>query len=288
MLYRNSAHNLETCIKMPPKAIIYGITVISLVIIIGGAASWTLANFGSSSGEPVISPNPIASDNSENSDTVMPTNSPQDNEAPVLSPTEQIRDSLMAYLQTNHPEITSMLPNSPWQGGLQSIGADNSQLYIYNSSGWVVTIQFNDSPNAQYFVTANYKTGTIYWEGTYENDVFAEITYSANGSPSLISTQEQVRDSAMTFIKTKHVQTAQLMTSLEWVGQRDDAGLVGQEKYVYTSGDWTVTVSYPVTSNPTYNITADYSADSYVSWQGTYQQGAIKETIYKTNLSTSH
>lgn len=176
-----------------------------------------------------------------------------------------------------------MLPNSPWVGGLQSIGTDNSQMYVYNSSEWVVTIQFDDSPNPQYYITANYKTGTIYWEGTYENDVFAEITYS----PSLISTQEQVRDAAMTFIKTKHPQTAQLMTSLEWAEQRDDAELLGEEKYVYTSENWTVTVSYPVTSDPTYTVTADYSGDTYVSWQGTYLHGAIKETSYKTNISAS-
>jgi hypothetical protein len=98
-----------------------------------------------------------------------------------------------------------------------------------------------------------------------------------------ISTQEQARDAAMNFIKTNHTETASLITSLSWTGQRaTPEGLVGAETYVYTTATgWNVTVQYPVIPNPIYTINATYtSGTTAVAWQGTYENSDITETNY--------
>jgi hypothetical protein len=96
------------------------------------------------------------------------------------------------------------------------------------------------------------------------------------------STQEQVRDAAVTYIKDNHADAAEKLTDLAWTGGRATSeGLVGSETYNYTSGDWTLTLQYPVVPDPIYTIKATYtSGTTSINWQGTSQSGSITETSY--------
>ena len=114
------------------------------------------------------------------------------------------------------------------------------------------------------------------------------VLLSSNAAPEL-SVQEQVRDDAMTFIKTSHPQTAQFMNNLAWTGGRTTPqGILGAEIYTYLSQGWNVTIHYPVVANPTYAITVDYSVTPTedislqyrVMWEGTWENGNITETNY--------
>jgi hypothetical protein len=111
---------------------------------------------------------------------------------------------------------------------------------------------------------------------------------SSHVSPN-IPTQEQVRDDAMAYIRTSHPETAQFMNNLTWTGGRTTPeNILGAETYTYLSQGWNVTIHYPVIANPTYAITADYSAVSTggvsipyrVIWQGTWENGNVTETSY--------
>lgn len=111
---------------------------------------------------------------------------------------------------------------------------------------------------------------------------------SSSAAPEL-SVQEQVRDDAMAFIKTSHTETAQFMNNLAWAGGRATPdGILGAETYTYVSQGWNVTIQYPVIADPTYTITANYSATSTgnvtipyaVLWQGSWENGTITETNY--------
>ena len=103
------------------------------------------------------------------------------------------------------------------------------------------------------------------------------------------STQEQIRDDAMSYIKANHSETAPCMENLAWTGGRKPSSLVGAETYIYLSSGWNLTISYPVVANPKYEIKAEYSAVSApeevsvpyrIVWVGTWQNGAIAETEY--------
>jgi hypothetical protein len=87
----------------------------------------------------------------------------------------------------------------------------------------------------------------------------------------------------MHLIQTSHTETAPLMTSLSWTGERaTPEGLVGAETYVYTTANgWNVTVQYPVVLHPIYTVNATYtSGTTAVAWKGTYENSTITETSF--------
>jgi hypothetical protein len=103
---------------------------------------------------------------------------------------------------------------------------------------------------------------------------------------SELTTQEKIRDSTMSSIKSNHPETSQFTKDLIWTGGRvTPQNLVGAETFMYYSQGWNVTISYPVVPNAIYNIVADYSAPSVsipyrIIWKGTWQNEVINETSY--------
>lgn len=101
---------------------------------------------------------------------------------------------------------------------------------------------------------------------------------------------QRVRDEIMEEIKARHPETKQFIMQLAWSGGRaTPPNMVGAETYEYQGKGWIVTIRYPVTPNPEYSVTADYSVSrlpGYVGipyrivWQGTYRNGVISETSY--------
>lgn len=107
-------------------------------------------------------------------------------------------------------------------------------------------------------------------------------TPTPSPTPS-VATQETVRDSAIMYIATNHTDIASLTQNLIWAGGRQETGSVGSETYIYTAGNWNVTITNPVVLNPTYTIKAFYNDTANqvsIEWQGTYQNNAITETKF--------
>ncbi len=221
------------------------------------------------------------------------------NSAPVLQ--EQVRDDVMSYIQAIHVETGQFMQNLQWTGGIVDTGLVGSVQYVYTTvhgmlgGGWWTVVLHNPVvPNPVYTVTVNYtQTGVqtpynVFWNGTWQDDSITETGYSSN----IPVTQEQIRDSIMNYIKINHNQTAQFMQDLTWSGGKVETGLLGAEKYSYTTlisapgaAGWTVTLDYPVVLNPVYTVTANYTQTGVqtpynVVWQGTWQSGTITETSY--------
>ncbi|MCW4024967.1 MAG: hypothetical protein NWF01_08035 [Candidatus Bathyarchaeota archaeon] len=103
-----------------------------------------------------------------------------------------------------------------------------------------------------------------------------------------LTEQEQARNDAIAYIKANHTETEQFFPStLTWEGgEATPEGLVGSETYIYTCNGWNVTIHYPVVANPEYTITVTYTDPTatddshWISWEGTWQSGAITETAY--------
>ena len=94
-------------------------------------------------------------------------------------------------------------------------------------------------------------------------------------------TEEQVKDAAMAHIKSTYPVTAQFMINLTWNGGRLETESLETETYVFYASYWTVTVEWPMVSNPTYKVSAAYSLEeTLVMWEGSYQNGKITETKY--------
>lgn len=139
------------------------------------------------------------------------------------------------------------------------------------------------TPNST-FPTTPTPTPTPITTSTPTNSV--NPTPTPTPSPSELTTQEKIRDSVMSFIKSNHPETTQFTKDLVWTGGRvTPQNLVGAETYMYYSRGWNLTINYPVVPNAIYNTVADYSAVSTgipyrVIWKGTWQNEVINESSY--------
>ena len=247
------------------KIIIAAIVAVLIVIVAGGYLGWTYQNQNSFNIQP------------SGSDALM----------------QQIRDQAMVYIEANNTQTVQLMQNLAWSGGRQDTGLIGSETYLYSSGNWAVQIQYPVIQNPMYTITANYTSGdvTVNWSGTCQNSSLNETSQTINVPlDQTLSTQEQVRDITMAYIKAYHTKTASYMQSFMWSGGRMDMGMMlGSENYSYQGSGWNVTMQYPVVPNPIYTITAQYtpmnmqSGNVVISWQGNLQNGTIAETVYKYN-----
>ena len=105
---------------------------------------------------------------------------------------EQVRDIIIAYINAYHDETAPYMKKLSWTGGRTTPeGIVGAETYSYQSSSWIVTIQYPVVPNPLYTVTARYTSFPPYyqaspqdflvsWEGTQQNGLITEIVYSFN------------------------------------------------------------------------------------------------------------
>lgn len=130
---------------------------------------------------------------------------------PLISP-EQIKDFVMNYIKTEHPETAKLMNDLEWTGGqITSLDQEiyiyqedsayiidndlpcSPELYVYQSDGWTVSVLLPTPQESSYNVTVNYNVpssvisipyavhweGTVtgVWEGTWQNIIIEETDY---------------------------------------------------------------------------------------------------------------
>ncbi len=210
---------------------------------------------------------------------------------PILSPTAQVREQVVAYIQTNYTDLSSYLQFSNWTGGrITPVGLAGYETYRYVGMGWNMTIGYVVYYDITYDVQAIYipsDDGVVAfnWTGTVHNDNITQETCYIN-LPASLSVQSQVRDDVMTYMQTNHTETVSLCSTLVWNGTRmaHPMGMVGSETYSYAgiNDGWNMTIQYPVVPTPIYTVHATCTVDDQVvvDWQGTVQNGTVTETSY--------
>jgi hypothetical protein len=197
---------------MPPKTLILGITVLAIVIIIGGVA-YTLV-------EEQLRPTPSSPENGQQTPTGSTTPEeqplyPEDNttditpgpttpETPadtngttgpsstvVASVQEQIRDQGMAYLRTTKPETAPLMGNLSWYGGRSDLSSPGTEQFMYYTENgfWSVTVETQANSAGNYIVSGIYfnaATMTTTFKETYTNGVFTLVDYSSQRNPAPI------------------------------------------------------------------------------------------------------
>jgi hypothetical protein len=120
--------------------------------------------------------------------TPTPTKSASPTPAPTPNPNEtlqeKIRDAIMNFIKSNHPETAQFIKDLVWTGGRVTpqnlVGAET---YMYYSLGWNLTLSYPVVPNAVYTITADYSAVSIgipyrvIWQGTWQNEVINETSY---------------------------------------------------------------------------------------------------------------
>lgn len=172
---------------MPNRVFMFGVTVLAVVIIIGGV-SWTL--FGP--GEPAESTvpdgsKPVSEKPSDQPVTESPDITPEPSENPVgygnessVPLEEQARDAALAYMRSARPATAQFMTDLSWRGGRLDTGSADVETYVYYASDWEVRVEWPLVANPAYKVTATYSLGTtlIVWEGSYQNGTIKETRYS--------------------------------------------------------------------------------------------------------------
>jgi hypothetical protein len=188
---------------MPPKTLLLGITVLSIVIIVAGVG-WTLVNntqpfsptTASGSGQTSTIGNtnetqPAYPDTTTNDTTSGTSATSPDNAAgttsnnttlvPTLSPQEQIRDQSMTFLKNSKAETAALMTNLLWTGGRDNAAPEGIERYLYYSvdNTWSVTVESSTNSTSAYTITGLYNspTMTVSFTETYTNGTFKLTSY---------------------------------------------------------------------------------------------------------------
>jgi hypothetical protein len=169
------------------------VAIVAVILISAFAAGSYYCMMQLSSQNTSPTPTPSPSPTTPNpTQTPITTPTPTESASPASSPTpspdemlqEKIRDSIMNFIKSNHPETAQFIKDLTWTGGRVTpqnlVGAET---YMYYSLGWNLTLSYPVVPNAVYTITADYSAVSIgipyrvIWQGTWQNEVINETSY---------------------------------------------------------------------------------------------------------------
>ena len=92
---------------------------------------------------------------------------------------------------------------------------------------------------------------------------------------------EVARDTAINYILETHEELVTVQPPTEWDMENLTPGILGASNLQYTSGEWTVKLSYAVVLEPTYTVEVEHTSETSFQWSGTVSQnGTVTETSF--------
>jgi hypothetical protein len=193
---------------MPPKSLLLGITVLSIVIIIGGIGYTLVQNQTASTsstsgnGQPTTTPDTTPEVQPQYPDTNstdinggISSTTPDtsggsgtgDSSSTASSPQEQIRDQGMAFLKVSKTETAPLMNNLTWSGGRDDLAPMGTDRYLYYSMDftWSVTVESATNSTTAYTISGTYNSAsmTVSFNETYTGGVFQIKGYTSQRYP---------------------------------------------------------------------------------------------------------
>ncbi len=170
------------------KYVLGALVIVILIVAIVSYIEATQSPFPQPTPTPIASPTATAVPSPTphpSSPSPAPTSpAPTATSTPELSEQETIRDSVMNYIKTNHPETAQFMKDLVWTGGRATAeGVIGAERYAYYALGWNLTMSYPVVPDPIYKITADYKMPgigipiRIIWEGTWQNQDIKETNY---------------------------------------------------------------------------------------------------------------
>lgn len=205
--------------------------------------------------------------------TAQPTEVPTDTRTgEAVEAPEGVRDALdaaLAYFSANYGD-EAPAPGLTWMGENITPGWPEAPVpgwveYQYTAEDWVITIGHAVLPPEWtiYQVTVTNPTTGFQWEGEVD----------AAGQAAELLAPEEVRTAravALGYVSQHYGEQADPGRGVVWMEERTTPeGLVGSETYEFTTGDWVVTISYPVVApeNVVYQVVMANQATGF-QWEG--------------------
>ena len=134
---------------------------------------------------PSLSPTTPSLSSTPTSPPLTPTPSPSTpTPTPVLNEQETVRNSVMDYIKTKHPEIAQFMNNLVWTGGrVTPQNLVGSETYMYYARGWNFTMTYPVVPQTVYRIIADFSAPDVgipyrvIWQGNWQNQVINETDY---------------------------------------------------------------------------------------------------------------
>nr|NIN70193.1 hypothetical protein [Anaerolineae bacterium]NIO00370.1 hypothetical protein [Anaerolineae bacterium]NIQ83141.1 hypothetical protein [Anaerolineae bacterium] len=159
--------------------------------------------------------------------------------APEASPQiVEARDAALAYVREHFEGAPA--ESLPWvEERLTPEDVPGGATWGYTADGWMVTVSYAVLPPewTVYRVAVSQEATGFRWEGRVD---------ASGRVPEGPERMLVARDAALGFVTEQYAQQG-LGSGLAWQEERlVSKGIVGVESYQYSTGDWVVTVSYPV------------------------------------------
>ena len=212
----------------------------------------------------------------------VPTPEPPVSPTPAMTPTEDLvrggmidaRDVTLAFIRLHEP-YAALPERLLWEDRITTPeGASGSVDYEFRSGAWVIALERPVAPGSDYRVTVSNDETGFAWRGVVTAD--GQVHESESPVPEEVkSAHERV---------VGHLRQDGGLDTLPvngWsVENVTPKGLVGSATYRFRSGDWVVTMQYPVVPRPNYQVKV-WNTTTGFAWEG---RAVTSGEVYDTQV----
>lgn len=193
------------------------------------------------------------------------------------------RDKVIQYIATAHPESKlepEILKRMIWQRTDVPLPETSQKTTQYKLGAWEVTLSYPDVLSPTFDITVTGSSALFQWWGMVDED--GNVQETRVRSRPLEA--ERARDAALDYLVTNHPEvglTATEVSQLVWQeSQVSPRGLEGDSQFLYTMGDWTVSILCPADANKPLDVVVHH-ANLGTHWEGAVdREGGIKEISF--------
>jgi len=199
-----------------------------------------------------------------------------------LLPPEMAKDIAVSYVIEHYDELSGVEIPAEWteiaEGGLPAVIGYTKRMY--EAGSWTVYVGYAVVALPVYEVEIEYGGEPAFtWEGAVDqSSAVTEVSTSLAPNQTEILGPEQARDIAIEYVKANHPELADEEHGSWEMENLTPEGLLGFSKLQYTSGSWTVNVSFPVVWKPVYSVEITVDTDPVFDWMGSVDQDGSVST----------
>ena len=203
-------------------------------------------------------------------------------DAPVLYVTpDMFPDFAVQYILNNYVVDPETEVVSSWTEIDESGSLVGYTVIIYEAGNWVVKVEYPVVAEPIYKISVNYTGESSFsWIGSIDTqgETITEFT-DLEAKEQLLLLPGEAVEIAVTYVFSNYEELSDVEKPSRWIEEGvTPEELLGAQKTVFSSDEWTVTISYSVVWKPNYIVEISYGTETVFEWMGTvHQDGTVTE-----------